>query len=246
MDTLTLRHTAASGTVLLNTTKGDGAADVLRGAGFRWRWSRNIDLCGAWYVPHTRDRAPNLGPIERYAEVLRAAGFTVNVDVDATPRLMDAAEAERAERMEARSDRLDKRASTKLAKAEAHYEAANKLTENMPFDQPILVDHYSAGPALARQNRVHRHMDKSCELRAQSRAAREAADTASGHMRFRHNPLVVVRRIERLKAERRAVQRNLDGYTRNSLTAEGRLCTATPFHLLAGSIGYSSTRKRHT
>jgi hypothetical protein len=117
MDALIIQHTGASGTVLWNTTKDDGAAGVLRAAGFRWRWSHNIGLSGAWYVPHSRDRAPSLGLIERCADLLRAAGFTVEVQIDVTPRSMDDAEAERAERMDARVERLSNRAARRLAKS---------------------------------------------------------------------------------------------------------------------------------
>lgn len=221
MDALILRHTAAGGTVLLNTTKGDGAADALRAAGFRWRWSRHIDVSGAWYVPHTRDRAPSFGLIERYADVLRAAGFTVEVDMDATPRSMEKAEAERAERMDARVERLSDRAARRLAESDARYDAADKILEHIPLGQPILVDHHSAGRARADQKRIERNMDAFCELRAQSRAAQAAAESAEGHMRFRHSPLVVVRRIERLEAERRRVQRTIEGYTRNFRNGRG-------------------------
>jgi hypothetical protein len=148
MDALIIQHSAASGTVLLNTTKGDGAADALRTAGFRWRWSRNIGLSGAWYIPHSRDRAPSLGLIERCADLLRAAGFTVQVQIDGAPRPMD--------------------------------------------------------------------------------------DAAEAHMRFRHNPLVVVRRIERLEAERRSVHRDLDGYTRNFLNGRGEIVYSNTFSPASG------------
>lgn len=234
MDALIIQHSAASGTVLLNTTKGDGAADALRAAGFRWRWSRNIGLCGAWYVPHSRDRAPSLGLIERCADLLRAAGFTVQVQIDAAPRPMDDAEAELAERMDARVERLSDRAARRLAKSDAHYEAARQISEHIPFGQPILVDHHSAGRARADQKRISRHFDASFELRTQAQTAQAAADAAEVHMRFRRNLLVVVRRIERLEAERRSVQRELDGHTRNSLNGRGEIVYSDTFPPASG------------
>jgi hypothetical protein len=234
MDALMLRHTAAGGTVLLNTSKGDGAADALRSAGFRWRWSRNIDVAGAWYVPHTRDRAPSFGLIERYADVLRAAGFTVEVDVDATPRSMEDAEADRAERMDARAERLSDRAARKLAESDAHYNASNKISEHIPFGQPILVGHHSEGRARADQKRIHRHMDAFCDLRQESNTAQAAADTAAVHMEVRHAPLVIVRRVERLEAERRGVQRTIEGYTRNFRNGRGVIVSSDTFPPASG------------
>jgi hypothetical protein len=53
-------------------------------------------------------------------------------------------------------------------------------------------------------------------------------------MKFRHNPLVVVRRIERLEAERRSVQRDLDGYTRNSLNGRGEVIYSSTFSPASG------------
>ncbi|MCA1605343.1 MAG: DUF3560 domain-containing protein, partial [Acidobacteria bacterium] len=234
MDTLTLRHTATSGTVLLGTAKGDGAADALRAAGFRWRWSRHIGDYGAWYVPHTRDRAPALGLIDRYADVLRAAGFTVEVDIDATPRRMEEAEADRAERMDARAERLSDRAARRLAQADAHQDAANRIAEHIPFGQPILVGHHSERRARADQERIARNMDASCQLRQESRAAHAAAETTQNHMKYRYNPLQVGRRLERLHAERRSVQRALDGYTRNSRNGRGVIVYSDTFPPASG------------
>jgi Domain of unknown function (DUF3560) len=184
MSALIVRHTAVGGTVLLNTSKGDGAADALRTAGFRWRWSRHIEDYGAWYVPHTRDRAPALGLIERYAEVLRAAGFTVTVSIDATPRPMEEAEADRAERMGARAERLADRAVRQLARSDAYLDAADDLTGRIPLGQPILVGHHSERRARADQERIHRYMGKFSELRAESVRAQAAAEATDAHMGY--------------------------------------------------------------
>jgi hypothetical protein len=223
MTTLTIEHTAAGGTVLRNTAKGDGAAEALRAAGCRWRWSRNIGQAGAWYLPHSRDRAPSLGLIDQTATALRAAGFTVEVHIDATPRPMEEAEAERAERMDARADRLSERAARRLAQAEARYEAGHQLADRIPLGQPILVGHHSEGRARADQRRIEGHFDASGELRSQAATAQARAETVEKHMQVRHNPLVVGRRIERLAAERRRIQRELDGYTRNYRNGDGSL-----------------------
>jgi Domain of unknown function (DUF3560) len=229
MTTLTIEHTAAGGTVLRETAKGDGAAEVLRAAGGWWRWSRAIGRAGAWYVPHSRDRAPSLGLIDQTADVLRAAGFTVEVHIDATPRPMEEAEAQRAERMDARADRLSERAARRLATAEARYEAGHQLADRIPFGQPILVGHHSEGRARADHQRITGHFAASCDLRDQAAAAQARAQTAESHMQVRHNPLVVGRRIERLAAERRRIQRELDGYTRNYRNTNGSLAMTDEF-----------------
>jgi hypothetical protein len=234
MGALIVRHTAAAGTVLLGTSKGDGAVDALRAAGFRWRWSRNIEDYGAWYVPHTRDRAPALGLIDRYAEVLRSAGFAVEIEIDATPRSMEEAEADRAERMGARAERLADRAARRLTRSDAYYDAANDLADRIPFGQPILVGHHSERRARADQERIHRYMGKFSELRAESATTQAAAEAADGHMQVRHSPPVVGRRIERLEADRRGVQRTLDGYTCNSRNGRGVIVYSDTFPPASG------------
>jgi Domain of unknown function (DUF3560) len=229
MTTLTIEHTAAGGTVLLDTTKGDGAAEALRAAGGWWRWSRNIGRSGAWYLPHSRDRAPSLGLIDQTADALRAAGFAVEVHIDATPRPMEEAEAERSERMDARADRLSERAARRLAQAEARYEAGHQLADRIPFGQPILVGHHSEGRARADHQRIKGHFEASYDLRNQAAAAQARAETAEKHMRVRHDPVVVGRRIERLAAERRRIQRELDGYTRNFRNGKGVIVSTQEF-----------------
>jgi hypothetical protein len=141
--TVTIEYTAAGGTVLLGTAKGDGAAEALREAGCRWRWSRSIGHAGAWYIPHSRDRTPNLRLVEQAAGGLRAAGFSVAVQIDAAPRVMDEAEADRAERMDGRADRLTDRAQRRLAESDARFDAFQSLGAGIPFGQPILVGHHS-------------------------------------------------------------------------------------------------------
>ncbi len=50
---LTITHTPTEGTTIDGTSKGDGTAPILKTAG--WKWGRSIT---AWYIPHSRDRAP--------------------------------------------------------------------------------------------------------------------------------------------------------------------------------------------
>ncbi|SEE09458.1 hypothetical protein SAMN04490240_4828, partial [Rhodococcus pyridinivorans] len=78
---LTITHTPTAGTIIDGTSKGDGTAPILKTAG--WKWGRSIT---AWYIPHSRDRAPHLARIEHTAAALRAAGHDVETDIDTTLR----------------------------------------------------------------------------------------------------------------------------------------------------------------
>lgn len=79
MSLLAITHNAAEGTLVYGTARGDGSKDVLGPAGFRWY--RSMD---AWGIVGSRDRRPNTAKIEQAATGLRAAGFTVVVDIDDT------------------------------------------------------------------------------------------------------------------------------------------------------------------
>lgn len=211
--TLTITHTATEGTLLDGTRKGDGAIDALRAAGLRssWRWGSSI---GFWYVPMSRDRPPKRGTVERSAEALRAAGFTVEVTVDYTPRAMEDAERDRAGRMDDRADALHARATRKAAQADGHARASAAISELIPMGQPILVGHHSERRHRRDLERIDRHTSASIDLDRQAARAEHAASTAETHMQHRDNPGVTSRRLDRLKAERRKVQRVLDGHTR--------------------------------
>ena len=69
-------HTAGDGTLVWGTSLGDGTNTVLRPAGFRWFKSQ-----GAWGIVGSRDQPPPVEVIQRVAEALRAAGFTVTVEL---------------------------------------------------------------------------------------------------------------------------------------------------------------------
>ena len=79
--------------------------------------------------------------INRAAEQLRAGGFEVAVEVDAAPRDMAEAEAERAERSEGRAEMLRARAERRDAEATARLAAADAIADRIPLGQPILVGH---------------------------------------------------------------------------------------------------------
>lgn len=224
MSMLTITHTAADGTLLEGTRKGDGAWEAIKAAQAQykirgWKYFPSIRAIG---VSHSRDKAPKLGLIEATAEALRAAGFEVTVQVDAAPRAMEDAEADRAERMDARAHRLQTRSDRLTAESDAHYARADEIAKRRPFGQPILIGHHSEAGARADQRRIESNMDKFCEKAAEARRAEAAAEAAQKHMQHREAPGVTARRIKTLEAERRKVQKYLDGYTVRHLMGDGK------------------------
>lgn len=203
---LTITHTSAEGTLIEGTARGDGSAEVLKAAG--WRWFRYL---GCWGVPHSRDRAPRLFAIEDVAEQLRAAGFAVAVDVDAAPRDQAVAEADRAERMEARADALAAKAERRGAESESRRAAAHRILDIIPLGQPILIGHHSERRHRRDLDRVDGHMRAAIEAGREAEGAAQRAETARQHMDRREHPVTVANRILKLEADERRILRDLAG-----------------------------------
>lgn len=80
------------------------------------------------------------------------------------------------ERREAKAERLREWAEKRDAKADAAYEGVQRITERIPFGQPILVGHHSERGARADQRRIERGMNSFCENAAKADEMRSRAD----------------------------------------------------------------------
>ncbi|MFI2561966.1 DUF3560 domain-containing protein, partial [Nocardia farcinica] len=205
---LTITHAPAEGTTIDGTDKGDGTAPILKAAG--WKWGRTIT---AWYIPHSRDRAPQLARIERTVDALRAAGFTVETDIDTALRSADVAHRDRDERLNDRAEALAAKAERKRAAADAararHDHACNALPEG---GEPIKVGHHSEARHRRAIDRAHSTAYAAVTADAAADAAAESARIAARSTDHRYTPSVIHRRIERKSAELRRINRLLTKY----------------------------------
>lgn len=225
---LTITHTSAQGTLLHGTTKGDGAWEAIKAAGYRcsgWRYFRSM---GQFGVHMSRDRAPKLYLIDATAKVLREAGFEVEVEIDGAPRDYAEAEGDRAERMEDRAEALHAKAERKAGERDARWAAADRLSDAIPMGQPILVGHHSERRHRRDLERIQANGFKGLEAHREAQAAAAAAKSAERHMDYRENPTTVLNRLERLRADLGRAQRALTGHTRTLYTlADGTKVTDT-------------------
>jgi hypothetical protein len=222
---ITITHTRAEGTIVGGTAKGDGSAEILKAAGFRWAPSLR-----AWIVAQSRDRAAATWKIDRAAEGLRAAGFEVDVAIDETPRAFAEAEADRAERAEERADRLASRADRAGTAAAAAYQAARDEAALIPPGQPILVGHHSERGHRAALKRIDQRMARSIEEDRKATHYERAAEVASRYTERREALGTTLRRIEKLEADERRIQRDMEpcptsGRGPTKPDAEGRKIT---------------------
>lgn len=203
-------HTAAEGTLVHGTSRGDGTNTILKAGGFRW-----FRTLGLWGLPNSRDRQPNRYKIDSAAKALREAGHTVEVDIDDTHRPAAEAEADRAERQANRVEALDEKADRRAGAAQAAWDTEQRAMNALPTDgQPILIGHHSERrhrKAIERANNATRRAIDATD------AANTAADRAAAAARTtaqRYAPVTVKNRIDKLEAEQRADQRQLDGHSR--------------------------------
>lgn len=200
---ITVEH-SAHGTLVHGTTRGDEpVTDALKGNGFRW--SRNLE---AWYLPRnltheTRD--------QRVSALQAALGDRVEVDIPDGGRRLTAAEKEtaRQERAADRAERMGTKADKLEAQAEAHRAAADRISENIPFGQPILVGHHSESRARRDARRIRTNIDKSLEAHQGAREAQAAADRAATTASGTESVVTITNRIERNEALVRKVDREL-------------------------------------
>jgi hypothetical protein len=200
-----ITHTRQDGTVVEGTARGDGTAEILKRAGFRWAPSIK-----AWIVQQSRDREAKTWKIDAAAEGLRAAGFEVAVSIDDTPRAFADAEADRAERIADRAERLEDRAGRAAAESEARYAAARQMLDIIPPGQPILVGHHSERRHRRDLERIDNNLRRSVEEERNAKHYQRAAAVAGDYTARRESLPTTLRRIGKLEAEERKTRRDME------------------------------------
>lgn len=215
MSELTITHTRLDGTLIDGTRRDDGSSAVLKANG--WRWSRAL---GSWYVPQTRDRAAKTRLIDNTAAQLRTAGFTVTVDIDdhARPTAdvvtdQDARQADRVAALQAKAQSRHEQAADAQARMNRAHDALP------PFGEPIKVGHHSERRHRRSIEKAFDTLGKSVEADRTAREADRRADTATNTTAHRHNPGVIARRLDKLRADLRRAERTRDGHTRTLFTS---------------------------
>lgn len=208
--TIRIVHTRADGTVIEGSVKGDGVWEIARNHGFRF--SRHVGI----YVRNSRNRAANRLQIDAAADALRAAGFTVEVDIDNTTagRSFAEVEAERNERAEDRADRYAERAARNAAAGEARWDRTRDRMSAIPPGQPILVGHHSERRHRRALDWAHNQDRKAVEEMGKGEYWAGRANAAGKYQAHREDPGRTRRRIDKLEADRRRIVRRLqEGWT---------------------------------
>ncbi|GHE34863.1 DUF3560 domain-containing protein [Streptomyces capitiformicae] len=198
---LTITHTRAEGTLVSGSVAGDGVLELLQP--FRFRASPSIGI----YLRGSRDRRADLYRINQAADALRSAGHRVTVEIDETQRrAFSEAEEDRTERAAGRAEYFGARAERFQASSDAKWERGREITRGYA-GEPVKADHYSAKRHMRDLERAHRLFGQSAEEQGEADRCAGRADTAEHYEQHRTNPGVTLRRLERLQADRRHVER---------------------------------------
>lgn len=217
---ITIRHTHAEGTLLEGSRKGDGVYEIVRQRQYGFRYMPSIRAIG---IRGSRDRPARRRIINATADALRAAGHEVTVEIDDTPRDRATALADQAGRLDDRRGALESKAAKHLAACEAAFNRASRISERFAFGQPILVGHHSQRSARADQRRIEAAMRRSRTEFDVGQAASRRASAVGSAAAYSARPGVTARRIERIEADLRRIQKKLDGYTRNFRNGRGEI-----------------------
>jgi len=209
--TIEIRHSAADGTLVYGTSRGDGTNVILKQCGFRW-----FRTLGLWGVPRSRDEQPDMFKITRASQALSTAGFDVSTEgVDPTHRPVAEAEAHRALRGLDRAEALEDKAARKAADAETAWAAERRAAAALPpGGEPIKIGHHSEARHRKAIERAHEKLGRAIGAEDAAKAAAAKARAASKTTEHRYSPITVKNRIDRLSAEQRKDQRALDGHRR--------------------------------
>ncbi|MER7135365.1 DUF3560 domain-containing protein [Streptomyces sp. NPDC000341] len=218
MATIEITHSAAAGTLVDgDTEKGDGTGDILKRYGFKW--FRSLQQYGH---PHSRDRAPRVVAIEAAADELREAGHTVTTQYDDEVRDNTTVKAATHERLEDRRTALTAK-GTKLAReADSLRRTSDAMVEHLPLGQPV----FPGARGRAHRNLLERSVNTSIKSALTAQEAERMPARVTGSRRseaYKELPAVVARRVKRLEAELRSLDRRMAELGKFESTKSGRL-----------------------
>lgn len=205
MAEITIKHTRAEGTLIQGSEPGDGVLEALNPWGFRYASS-----VGFIYLRGSRDRTVDTRRIRGAKAALEEAGHTVTLYVDETARRpFGEAEMERYERARARTERFDARADRMQESSDEAWERGRQLAASYQ-GEPVKVDHHSAGRHMRDLERARTLAGQSVAEQQEADRCRSRADSAAHYEAGRKHPGTTLRRLDRLNADRRQVERRMD------------------------------------
>lgn len=113
------------------------------------------------------------------------------------------------ERKEARIERLEEKATKAKEKSMKQYQNMRRISENIPFGQPILIGHHSEKHARRDAERMDNYMRKSHEEQEKSKYYKQKAESAKSNMSISSDNPKAIELLEQKITELKAEQSDL-------------------------------------
>ena len=115
-----------------------------------------------------------------------------------------------SERAAQRAERFTQYGVNRAHDSQQAFTAYRAIADSIPFGQPILVGHHSERKSRKNIERMESHIAKSVKTWEQSEYWIDRAKSAQAHASYKSLPAVRIRRIAKLQAEQRKMQRIAD------------------------------------
>lgn len=132
-----------------------------------------------------------------------------------------------SQRAAERAERFENYSENRARDAQQARQRVDLIVEHIPFGQPILVGHHSERRARKDAERIGDGMRKSIKMWDTSNYWTQRAEAAIQDAKYRERPDVRARRIKKLEAEQRKMQRHkseaegfIEAWSRGGLTME--------------------------
>lgn len=203
---LFIEHNYEEGTLVHGTTKNSAAHQELKDHR-SWKWS---GYAGAWTLRSSRTRRAKRGHIEQMADILRRAGYEVEVTIDDAMPDMAQREQDLSERMDDRAAALHNKADRQAGTA-ATWQRKSDSQPLPPGGEPIKVGHHSERRHRRALEKSWDYMGRAVQAREQAIRTTDRATSAEHHMGARYNPTTVANRIKKFEKRERDLLKDWDG-----------------------------------
>lgn len=205
MSQIYISHTPAEGTLIAGTAKGESSTDILKA--HRARYSSYLQ---SWYIPRSRNRQPNTRTISAITEELKAAGYTVAVNIEAETRSVAEIEADKIYRQNQRIADLTQKVQQKEGKLKT-LEAREEQTFAAlpPMGEPIKVGHHSETRHRNALRKAHQATSAAIEAREDLRAAQAQLASAQATTGARYSLEAVFNKTMKLTSQKNKLENTL-------------------------------------
>lgn len=185
-------YSVENNTIYLTASERDTTEmfERLKAAGFQWIRGSNRFRAAGW-SPAKMDLA------------LELAGDVEDDDMSLE------------ERAEARAERYEELSDKRTSDANAAYNASKRISDCIPFGQPILVGHHSEGRHRSDLKRIDNNMRKACDNWKLAKHWESRAAAAIRHAKYKSLPAVRTRRIKTIETDLRKTRKNIVEYQEN-------------------------------